>query len=521
MRKRMSVLVGGLVSLLLILTGAPVSAQGTPLPDGAGLISTIDANTPFQFFTLSMEAGDLVSLRVTSLDPGAMLPTVSISSPAGQQLAFSSGDPTSPAPGSARINLRSEQTGTYNVQVGSSNSGTGQFVIQTDILQAAEVVPLTTPTVLQFNPQQTVIAVNITQTPDSVQDFTVVGGETRLYVAMHGGDGTLLSVDSVQGTLTITIPAGSMTYTAIITNMDASSVTAEVSAVPSTGSTTSNEGEAPAPPPTSGDACTITTGSGGTNLRTGPGTNYDIIATLPADTSYTATGQNSSWYTIDYLGETGWLAGSVTTLSGPCDSLPFVEAPSTSGGSDSPPPPASTEEATGSEATATQSSSQPTATVPSSQPTEAPGQPTQPPSQPTQVPPTQVPPTQVPPTEPAAQVAPPDSALFVEVSIKNGQATVSDAVSYPGGDTQDEIFWDVVDFDSITTAGDLEVIITCTGTGTQNVTFFSSGSNYSCGDVIERFVTNVSDSGLIRVTATSGTDTYVQYTLLLRGTPAN
>ena len=509
MKHRTSVWFLGLLVLLLIVMGAPVSAQGTALPDGAGVISALDANAPFQFYTVTLAAGDLVSLRVASLNPGAMLPTLSINSPAGQQLAFSSGDPTSPATGSARIDLRVEQPGAYTVQVGSSNNGAGQFVIHADILQGTEMIPLTGPAVIQFNPQQTVVAVSIPQNPANAVDFTVVGGETRLYVALHGVDGTLRSVDTVEGTLTTPIAAGSMMYTAIITNMDGSTATAQVG-------TTSITGDIPPPPTVNATVCTITTGGGGTNLRSGPGTNYAVITTLPAATSYPVTGQNSGWYTIDYLGEVGWLASSVTTLSGPCSGLPFVEAPAVTQPTSLPP----TNTAPTVTPSTNVSGTQPTMTTPTVQPTDDAG------TQPTIVPPTAqtttAPPTVQPTTAQAAQqVAPSDSAFFVDVNIKNGQATQSDVVSYPDGDTVDEIFWDIVGFDSITTAGDLQVIISCTGDGTDSVTFFSSGSNYACGDTFSRTVTNDSDSGLIRVTATSGDSTYVQYTLLFLGTPAN
>lgn len=514
MKRRISVWLLSMLTLVLIVATAPVSAQGTALPDGVGVISALDANVPFQFYTVSLAAGDLVSLRVDSLNPGAMLPTLSINSPAGQQLAFSSGDPTSPAPGSARIDLRAEQPGTYTVQVGSSNSGAGQFVIHTDILQGPEMIPLSGPAVIQFTPQQTVVAVSIPQDTANALDFTVVGAETRLYVALHGADGSLRSVNTVQGTLTTPIAAGSMMYTAIITNMDASTVTAEVSTSSATGVT--------APPtPVNAAACTITTGSGGTNLRSGPGTNYGVITTLPAATSYPVTGQNSGWYTIDYLGQVGWLASSVTTLSGPCNGLPFVEAPAVAQPT-SPPPTATSASGTApTVAPTTDPGTGPTMAPPTAQPTDETG--TSPTVAPTTVLPTTAPPTTAPPTatEAAQQVAPPDSAYFVEVDIKGGQATLGDAVSYPDGDTEDEIFWDVVGFDSITTAGNLQVVITCTGDGTGNVTFFSSGSNYACGDTFTQFVTNDSDSGLIRVTATSGDNTYVQYTLLFLGTPAN
>jgi hypothetical protein len=121
------------------------------------------------------------------------------------------------------------------------------------------------------------------------------------------------------------------------------------------------------------------------------------------------------------------------------------------------------------------------------------------------------------PTEVTAQTAPPDDAYFVDINIKGGQATHSDAVSYPNGDTEDEVFWNISGFDSVTQSGDLQIIISCDGEGLSNVVFTMANATYSCGDVVDRFVTDDSDSGLIRVTATGGSDIYVTYTILFIG----
>ena len=67
------------------------------------------------------------------------------------------------------------------------------------------------------------------------------------------------------------------------------------------------------------------------NIRTGPGTNYDIIGVLYAGSYLNVIGQNSSgtWYVIDYQGRRAWISGSVTTLEGPCAGLQVYTAPPT------------------------------------------------------------------------------------------------------------------------------------------------------------------------------------------------
>lgn len=70
---------------------------------------------------------------------------------------------------------------------------------------------------------------------------------------------------------------------------------------------------------------TTTSGSGGLlrintgplNVRTGPGTGYGIIGTLPAGQIYVASSSSSGWYKIWYDHRTGWVSGGlVSRISG-------------------------------------------------------------------------------------------------------------------------------------------------------------------------------------------------------------
>ncbi|RME75756.1 MAG: hypothetical protein D6784_07320, partial [Chloroflexi bacterium] len=68
-----------------------------------------------------------------------------------------------------------------------------------------------------------------------------------------------------------------------------------------------------------------------TNVRSGPGLNFDKVGTLAADTAAAVTGQNEAgdWWQIEFAaapGGTGWVAAEVVTLVGSADSIPVVSA---------------------------------------------------------------------------------------------------------------------------------------------------------------------------------------------------
>jgi hypothetical protein len=103
---------------------------------------------------------------------------------------------------------------------------------------------------------------------------------------------------------------------------------------------------------------------------------------------------------------------------------------------------------------------------------------------------------------------------------------VTDFVSYPGGDTEDRVRFDVTGMNpnSALSGGRARLIlsVSCFGTGTQNLSFFTSGDTFSCGQTIaDREVTYDSRTGQVTITAESGTNTYVQWVLTGTATRVN
>lgn len=63
------------------------------------------------------------------------------------------------------------------------------------------------------------------------------------------------------------------------------------------------------------------------NLRTGPGMDYSRILTIPYATTVNVSGrsEDSTWWSVTYETETGWVDGEFIMLTGDCSDLPVQE----------------------------------------------------------------------------------------------------------------------------------------------------------------------------------------------------
>ncbi len=96
------------------------------------------------------------------------------------------------------------------------------------------------------------------------------------------------------------------------------------------------------PAAASGD--TVTANTGGANVRSGPGTVYQIIGGLDGGKTAVVKGRNAGndWLAIDFNGTTGWVYTGVVTYGGTIANLPIVAAPPAPSGSGSNPAPVAT-----------------------------------------------------------------------------------------------------------------------------------------------------------------------------------
>ena len=213
------------------------------------------------------------------------------------------------------------------------------------------------------------------------------------------------------------------------------------------------------------------------NVRSGPSTQYGETSFINQGQTVPVIGKNTdgSWILISLPGgNTGWVSTPFTTVSGDLSTVTVINAP--------PPPTASSSGSTSPTATASSGGgASPTATSSGGG---------------------------------GGQTAPSDSNISTELNIKNGVVNENGVISYPNGDNQDQVFIKVVGFDSVTTSGDASFTLTCSGQGVENVQVFSLGGG-DCNETWDDFFTNDSDQVTIRVYLESGSNAYVNWTLIV------
>lgn len=69
------------------------------------------------------------------------------------------------------------------------------------------------------------------------------------------------------------------------------------------------------------------------NLRSGPGTDYDALVSIPADAALTITGIDNGWYKTSYNGAEGYVSSDYVTLSASSSTYPSTGIPKTDGAS--------------------------------------------------------------------------------------------------------------------------------------------------------------------------------------------
>lgn len=491
------------VIFIFLIAGA-VLAQPATLTYGSGVTDKIDAATPQGFFNFSGATGDLVTVYIVSHTPG-FSPTISLLGPTGQQIGYGSQDVFTPVNADASITYRLQQDGFYTILVGSLTGAPGTYTIVLDAAEPAVSTVLDTGLETRINIPPGAAAIHYSIPADNTVTLTVQGVEGFPFTALvrdyNGrpiavvGSGVVrasFELPAADGPYMLEVAAAAPELTGdVVINTGGPSTTVSQPSAPQPSDSgappPATTEEAAAPPPS--DVCTASASAGPVNMRSGPGTDYAIVSSLPQGQYIIVTGQNSGWYYGQYGGQNGWVAGSVTVLNGPCSAVPFREAPPTTG------------------------VPQPTATY-----TYTPGGPTPtytPTTDSQQTGPTATPPSEQPTATATLQTAPPDGNHTWDVDRNNG-GTFSDAVSYPEGDTSDRITVRV-NLGQLAPNNDRNIsfTITCSGTGTQYLTFHRSSPNaqaYTCGQSITWRFTHPFGTQDFYVVLSNG-PAYVSYTI--------
>lgn len=244
--------------------------------------------------------------------------------------------------------------GVYTIQISNVSSVDGDFIIS--VLAPEPDVPPTP--LLEGQTQQNSLAqgaevvYGITTNSEAplYLDITSTTAGAGLDIALNNSSGEALAFvkNSLLG-VRLVLPAGIEDYELIIQNMhpDGVSIGFAVSLMTASNDGQSSDNSTPIPPvsitptttpdgnetptlPTSGP-CKLATQGQIVNVRGGPSTDYDIVATIGAFTIYDVLGRNEdgTWFQIDAQPEIGWVARNVTRQGGDCDNtdLPLASYP--------------------------------------------------------------------------------------------------------------------------------------------------------------------------------------------------
>lgn len=130
-------------------------------------------------------------------------------------------------------------------------------------------------------------------------------------------------------------------------------------------------------------------------------------------------------------------------------------------------------------------------------------------------------------SEQTAQIAPDDPRFNNPLNIPlDNTASVLDFVSYPGGDREDRVRWDISGMNANAALpggrARLVIAVSCFGENRSSIRFFTGGRNFTCGQtLVDREVTYDSRTGSVVITATGGEGTYVQWVLTGTATRVN
>ncbi|MBZ0293811.1 MAG: SH3 domain-containing protein [Anaerolineae bacterium] len=540
-----------LILLLVFILSGTVQAQGNTLTYGSAVIGSLSSQAPLAFFTFSGNEGDQVTIRVIALDSN-LDPNISMNSPTQQQLAINDNDPFVSGTTDARIDIRLPATGVYTILVGSNGSA-GDFVVRLDGRPEEDSAPLEGSPVENAVTAQP-ITYSFIASPDSPLVLTLTtetsGFDFRALVQNSSGQIIAILFGGEGNPATFSVPVGDESYQVEIASMNpqiTGNITASLAlsgpaAVPPPAETEepappveTEEPEAPVTTEEPAATCVVRTpDSDNRNVRSGPGTDFNIVGQVQPGQSLKVVGVSGDWYLIELAeGGQGWVRNDVVSIEGPCDNLPVI---TDDGGFE----PVTATPTALSEATATATPSpaadevqpatmtftpspttaqQPTATfTPSYTPTSTA---TQPQAIATFTP------SYTPTTPPAAQVAPEDARFNNPLNLAlDTTGSVTDFVSYPGGDREDRVRWDITGMNQNASLSGgrarLILAVSCFGNNIDQIQFFTGGQTFSCGQtIVDREVTADSRTGSVVITAVGGTGTYVQWVLTGTATRIN
>lgn len=484
-----------LILLLAMLSlGSIVSAQGNVVTYGETRTEVLSPEAPQAFYTLQGNAGDVLTVYALGWGVG-FKPSITILGPSGQ-IAFTATDPLTPMTNDARATALLTMPGTYTILVGGATPTLGNVTIS--IQNTAPTIAGSidaSPVTIDITPDGVSLAFSATGSPDSATPVTISSSTPDFMFSGYimAPDGRIINAfDGITSAFTASLPPSAEAYTIVVQASDpaqggtltmakgvASATSTTTDVVPAaTEEVTAGGNQPPA------NECAAVAGANGTNVRTGPGTEYDILRIMRPGEYLIVTGQNSGWYTDGV----GWVAASVVNITGPCDSIGVANVTNAPAPTETPIPP-------------TVDNTQPTATYTATLET-------------VQVTPTYTPTATATTAAPIAVI---DSDVINFTIDRDNGGTFNNDVSSPEGDTTDRVRITIDNLSNQTPNNfrEFTIIVTCIGGESANLRWGTGGpsspNSRGCNESITATHTNDSNQTFVNI-AMEGPG-YVQYAI--------
>ena len=181
---------------------------------------------------------------------------------------------------------------------------------------------------------------SVTPTPTSTSTTKTYTGKLNTggsSLNMRSGPGTGYSkVGSIPASATLTITGSEngwykTSYNGVsgyvsgnyvtVTETTSSSATPSTPATPATPATP-NESKAETPAPSVSGTGKLNTNGSSLNMRSGPGTSYSRVGSIPASATLTITGKENGWYKTSYNGVSGYVSGDYVIFTAAATETP-------------------------------------------------------------------------------------------------------------------------------------------------------------------------------------------------------
>ncbi|MBI5666986.1 MAG: SH3 domain-containing protein [Chloroflexi bacterium] len=328
-----ALLAAGILAMLSF--GVVRSQTVTTLEYGTAVVGSIPTEGDQVVYGFNGSPGDVVMVRAVAVTPG-MTVTVTLFGPAQQLLTTSVNVAGLPVPDAPQLVFRLQEAGPHYLVV----TGTpGDFVLILEGRPAATFTVLDLDTPVELNLPAAEPSQTLTFNTDPFAPTTLLidaqPAAANVYIEVRDGGGQVVALlrDDLDNACLSLGPGDELHDVMVLAGDEQTTATVTLTlshapcdlGEPVTETTVATPQFLPVPI----EGVCAASSATSVNIRSGPGTVFNVVALLPARQAIQVVGVNDDgrWYVVQNAGVQGWIAASVVAVVGPCDNLPVAPLP--------------------------------------------------------------------------------------------------------------------------------------------------------------------------------------------------